>query len=112
MSRKKRTMRRREFVQFLSVLSAGGTVFGNAVMMLAKDGKRITREMVTQAEEIADIRLTEEQRDLIIPTLQNYMQNLQRIREISMDPEMAPTLPFLSDAQRVWMLNRGKSREG
>ncbi len=112
MSQKKRTMRRREFVQFLSVLSAGGTVFGNAVMLLAKDGKRVTREIVTQAEEIANIRLTEAQRDLMIPTLQSYFQNLQKIREMALAPELAPALPFLSDTQSVWMLNRGKSREG
>ncbi len=111
MPEKKRPMRRREFVQFLSNLSAGGTSFGNAVLVFAEDG-RVTRDMVIKAEEVAGVRLTNAQRDLVVPTLQQYLYNIERIRQISIPPETAPTLCFLSDTQGIWTLNRKKSREG
>jgi hypothetical protein len=112
MRSKQRPMGRRDFVQFVSVLSGGGTVFGNAILTLAEEGARVTREMVCQAEAITGMKFSDAQRDILVPTLQDYLLNLQRIREICLEPEIAPSLCFLSETQSIWMLNRGKSREG
>lgn len=108
----KPTMRRREFVQFLSVLSAGGTIFGNAVLTLAQEGKKITKEMVIQAEEIAGVHFTDAQRDQLIPNLQNYLQNIQKVREMSIPPGVAPALYFIPDTDGLWSLKRKQVKEG
>lgn len=105
-------MRRREFVQFLSVISAGGTIFGDAVSALAQEGKKITKEMVIQAEEIAGVHFTDAQRDLLIPNLQNYLQNIQKVREMSVPPEVAPALYFIPDTNGLWNLKPKKAKEG
>ncbi len=112
MTQIKPTMRRRDFVQFLSVLSAGGTIFGDAVLTLAQEGQKVTREMVIQAEEIAGLHFTDAQRDLLIPNLQRYLQNIQKVREMSIPPEIPPALYFIPDTNGVWSLNPGKVKEG
>jgi hypothetical protein len=105
-------MRRREFVQFLSVLSGGGTIFGDAVLSIAQEGERVTREMVIQAEEIAGLHFTDAQRELLIPNLQRYLQNIQRVREMAVPSEVAPAMYFIPDTDGVWNLKAKKSREG
>jgi hypothetical protein len=108
---KMRAMRRRDFVNFLAAIPAGGTVFGNAVLSLAQEEKKVTREMVVQAEELAGLKFTDAQREMIIPTLQNYLQNIQKLREMSIPPEIAPALVFIPDTQGVWKLNPKKRTE-
>jgi hypothetical protein len=105
-------MRRREFVQFLTVLSAGGTIFGNAVLAAAQEGQKVTKEMVIQAEEIAGVHFTDAQRDLLIPNLQRYLQNIQKVREISVPHEVPPAMYFIPNTDGVWTLNPKKVKEG
>jgi hypothetical protein len=105
-------MKRREFVQFMAAVSSGGTFFGNTVRMMATGDNHVTREMVIEAEKLAGIKFTKAQRDMMIPTLQNYLQNVQYIKEISMPPEFAPRLYFLSDTKGLWTLTSKKVREG
>ncbi len=111
MTLKRHAMRRREFVQFLATVSAGGTMLSDAVLTLAQEGQEITKEMVIKAEELAGVRFTDSQRDLLIPNLQNYLRGIQRIREMSIPPEIAPAMYFISDTRGVWSLNRGKPGE-
>lgn len=108
----KPTMKRREFVQFLSLLAAGGTIFGDTVLAVAQDEQKVTREMVIQAEEIAGVHFTDAQRDLLIPNLQRYLQNIQKVREMCVPPEVAPANYFISDTNGVWSLTPKKTGEG
>jgi hypothetical protein len=111
MPTKTRAMRRRDFVNFLAAIPAGGTVFGNVALSLAQEEKKVTREMVLQAEEIAGLKFTDAQREMIIPTLRNYLQNIQKVREMPIPPEIAPAMIFIPDTQGVWKLNRKKRTE-
>jgi hypothetical protein len=111
MTVKRRAMKRRQFVRFLTSLSAGNTAFGNAVLAQADGEKRVTRGMVIQAEELAGLKFTDAQRALLIPNLDNYLLGIQRIRELSIPPEVAPAIYFISDTRGVWMLNRSKPGE-
>ena len=112
MDRRKRPLGKREFVQFMASLCAGGSFFGNTVQMMAHGGNRVTRDMVVEAERLAGLRFTEAQREMLVPTLQVYLQNIQYIREVSMPPEMAPSLYFLSDTRGIWTATSKKIREG
>ncbi len=111
MAQIKATMRRREFVQFLSVLSAGTTIFGDAVLAAAQEGTKVTREMVIRAEEIAGVHFTDAQRDLLIPNLQRYLESIQKVREMPVPSEVPPALYFIPDTDGVWNLNPKKAKE-
>ncbi len=111
MLNKHRAMRRRDFVNLLAAIPAGGTILGDAVLSVAQEEKKVTRDMVIQAEEIAGLRFTDAQREMILPTLQNYLQNIQKIREMSIPPDIAPAVVFISDTQGVWKLNPKKRTE-
>jgi len=109
---RKRSMKKREFAQFMAAVSAGGTFFGNTIRIMAQVENRVTREMVLEAERLTGIRFTKLQRDMMVPTLQNYLHNIQYIREISIPPEIAPRLYFLSDTRGLWTLTSKKVLEG
>jgi hypothetical protein len=57
------------------------------------------------------MRFSDRQRALLIPNLQTYMINMQRIREIGLPPEQAPALQLMNDDAGLWRLNRNKPRE-
>ena len=112
MVERKRSMKRREFVQFMAAVSEGGTYFGHTIHILAKEENKVTREMVVEAEKLVGVRFTKAQRDMMIPTLQNYLQNIQYIREISMPAEIALRLHFLADTRGLWTLTSKRVLEG
>jgi hypothetical protein len=112
MREKKRPMRSREFVQFMAAVSAGGTYFGNTVLMMTRDGKRVTRNMVRQAERLTGIRFTPGQREMMVPALQNCVESIQAIRNLSIPAEMAPALYMLTDTSGIWSLAPKKIIEG
>lgn len=112
MREKKRPMRSREFVQFMAGVSAGGTYFGNTILMMARDGKRVTPGMVRQAERLTGIRFTPGQREMMVPALQNCVESIQAIRNLSIPPEMAPALYMLTDTSGIWSLSPKKIIEG
>jgi hypothetical protein len=112
MAGRRRPMKKREFVQFMTTLCAGGTFFGNTIKMMAQDDNRVTRDMVVEAEKLAGIRFNESQRDMLIPMLQSYLKNIQYIRDISIAPETVPSLFFLSDTRSIWTFASKKILEG
>ena len=89
-------------MQFMAAVSAGGTYFGNTVRLMAADENKVTREMVMEAERLTGVKFTKSQREMMVSALQNYLQNVQYIREISMPPEIAPRLYFLADTRGIW----------
>jgi hypothetical protein len=104
-------MRRRDLVRFLPALSAGSTAFGDAALALAQGQGALTRDTLIQAERIAGISFTDEQREMILPTLQNYIQAMQAVRDMSVPAEVAPAMHFISDVRGVWTLKRPGRKE-
>ncbi len=99
-------MRRREFMQYVTALAAGETALGQAAAALAQEQGKLTREAIVQAERIAGVSFTEAQRELILPVLQNYVQNMQAVRQMSLPPDLAPAMYFISDLNGVWTPKR------
>ena len=94
-------VRRREFVGWLAALGTGAGPLAGAAAAVAQDRPAFTREMMIQAEEMAGLRLTDAQRDLALPVLQNYLRNIQRVREMSIPPEVAPAMMFVAEPGAV-----------
>jgi len=101
-------MRRRDFMQLATALAAGGTPLGNAAAGMAQEQGSLTRETLIQAERMAGVSFTDAQREMILPVLQNYVQNMQSLREMSVPPDVAPAMIFVPDLNGVWTTKRGK----
>ena len=57
---------RRNILKLLSAAGIGSAVFGRALVALAADAPKVTGEMLAQAEWISGIKLTDEQRKLVL----------------------------------------------
>lgn len=97
---------RRDFVGWVGALGSGVSPMAVAAAAVAQDRPAFTREMMVEAEEMAGIRLTEAQRDLALPVLQNYLQNMRQLREMSVPSEVPPATCFLADPGATRMERR------
>ena len=88
---------RRDCVGGVGALGPGVSPMAVAAAAVAQDRPVFTREMMVQSEEMAGIRLTEAQRDLALPVLQNYLQNMRLVREMSVPSEVPPATLFVAD---------------
>lgn len=96
--------------RLLTILSTGGTasvVFGRALLTLAQDKVEVTEEMIRQAEWIAGVNYTDEQRKLVREGLEETHEHFATIRQIDLDNGVSPALRFAtarsndeSDARR------------
>ncbi|NWG12142.1 MAG: hypothetical protein HXY20_01255 [Acidobacteria bacterium] len=104
-------MRRREFIQFVTALTAGGTALGTAAAALAQEQGTLSRETIVQAERIAGLSFTEAQREMILPVLQSYVQNMQAVRAMPVPPLVAPATHFIADVDGAWTPRHPKHGE-
>jgi hypothetical protein len=105
-------MRKRQFVEFMAAVSSGGTLFGNAVLLMApKDGK-VSREMMLTAEQLARVKFTKAQRELMIPIMEACIQSIERIRQVSIPLELAPEFCYISNQNGIWSIAPKKIMEG
>ena len=104
-------MRRRDFMQVVATLTSGEAALGQAAVALGQEKDSLSRETLIQAERIAGVSFTDAQREMILPALRNYVQNMQSVRQMSVPPEVAPALVFISDLNGVWTPKRPKRGE-
>jgi hypothetical protein len=105
-------MRRKKFVEFMTAVASGGTLFGNTVLLMVQEDGRVTRQMMFKAEALAGVKFTKAQRELMMPVVQSCIENIQKIREISIPLEIAPPFYHVSDAKGIWSLTPKKIMEG
>jgi hypothetical protein len=97
---------RREFAGLLAVLGTGASPLAIAATSISQDRPAFTREMMIQAEEMAGITLTDPQRELALPVLQNYLQGIRRIREMSVPHDVSPAFLFFADPSAATIRRR------
>lgn len=99
-------MRRRQFLEFLSALPAGGTVLESHAIALAQEGKKLSRETLLQLETLSGVRFTDRQRDMVLASLEGFLRSIQRIRDMKIPPEVAPALYFIPQTRGAWKVRR------
>ena len=92
---------RRSVLSILSALGIGSATFQRALASAAEN-ETITKEMVAQAEWIAGIELTEEQREMAADALARSRDKFKEMRSTTLDNGLAPALVFkpLEDERR------------
>ncbi|HEX9107820.1 MAG TPA: amidase, partial [Longimicrobiales bacterium] len=84
---------RRRFVAYFSALGLSGTLFPGALRALMQE-RPITKEMIQQAEAIADVQFTDAQREQMLEGLQNNQKMFELIHQTPLSNGVEPALAF------------------
>jgi len=82
----------------LKVLSAAGVgagVFGRALEALAQEAPEITGDMIRQAEWVAGVEYTEEEREGMLQALNQQVTAWESLRDVPLDNAVSPALHFM-----------------
>ena len=79
-----------------SGLGLTSTVMSGTLWAKVADGKKpeITKEMLRDAERLAGLEFTEDERELMVDGLNGYLQKYRKLREVPLDNSVAPAVQF------------------
>lgn len=87
-------MNRREVLKSLAAIGIGTTVFHRAVASMVVQNQDITTEMIQQAEWIAGLELTDEQRQQTAARLKRSAAQMDQLRTMDIENSVAPAFVF------------------
>ncbi len=73
---------------------SGNAVFGRALVALANEAPKITGEMIAQAEWIAGVELTPEERELMLEGVNELVEHYETNRAVALDNAVPPAVEF------------------
>ena len=85
---------RRQALRVLSTLGIGTTVFHRALAQQASEATAVSREMIVEAEWVAGIELSEEQREMAAEALTGGQKALGPLREVKLAHGLSPSMVF------------------
>lgn len=85
---------RRRIVSLIAGAGAGAAVFGRALSALAAGEAKVTAGMVKQAEWIAGVALTDEERALMLEDLNETAEGVEALRRLALDNAVPPAFTF------------------
>lgn len=87
---------RRRFLSYFSKAGLSATLLPGILWARLQEEKelRITREMLSQAEDLAGLDFTEEERDLMLNGLDELLSNYETLRSVAVDNSVPPALNF------------------
>lgn len=97
---------RRSVLGLLAGMGIGTATWQRAVASSVVTGNAVTAEMLKQAEWVADLELTDDEREDAVAGLQKGLKNARAIREVDVDYNVAPSVlfnpaPYLRPAEPV-----------
>jgi Asp-tRNA(Asn)/Glu-tRNA(Gln) amidotransferase A subunit family amidase len=92
------TPSRRQLMRTLAGLGVGTLAFQRAVVAQAPKEGRVTEEMIKQAEWIAGLSLTEEQRKSIVGRVNGSQRQFERLRQVTLTNDIPPAFAFVPSA--------------
>ncbi|HEV3116828.1 MAG TPA: amidase [Gemmataceae bacterium] len=99
---------RRQLLKGLGALGIGTAIFQRALAAQAQQAQTVTPEMVKQAEWIAGLSLSEEDRKTTAQSLQRLLQGFKTIREIKLDNGVPAALSFNPAPWQVATAGQGR----
>jgi Asp-tRNA(Asn)/Glu-tRNA(Gln) amidotransferase A subunit family amidase len=81
-------------MQALGALGVGSAVFQRALAAQTEEALTVTAEMIQQAEWIAGLKLSEEDRKAVARTLTSTLRSFERMRKIPLANSVPPALVF------------------
>src|SRR5688572_13369860 len=85
---------RRAFMAYFSTAGLSSTLLPGVLWGLAQEQQTITAAMVAQAEKIAGLEFTEDERTAIARGITNNARNFERIREVGLTNAVPPAVMF------------------
>ena len=85
---------RRRLFKMLGGMGIGSAVFGRALISLADETDGVTPEMIRQAEWIAGLGLTDEQREMVARGVNRRVAQFEKLRRVPVDNSVPPALSF------------------
>ena len=100
---------RRHLLKALAGLGVGCPVFQRALAAQAEQAPAVTAEMIKQAEWIAGLSLTEDQRKSLVSGLTQALRNFWAMRAVKLPNDVPPALAFVP---APWLPPAGRSPRG
>jgi len=88
------TLPRRRLLQLLAA-SGAGAVFGRGLVALAAENGKVNEEMVRQAEWVAGIELSDDERQLMLEGMNELLEDFEELRAVELDNGVPPALFFM-----------------
>jgi Asp-tRNA(Asn)/Glu-tRNA(Gln) amidotransferase A subunit family amidase len=85
---------RRAFMTSFGSIGLSTTLLPGVLWGIARDQESVTKEMVAQAEKIAGLEFTDEERESIARSLNNSVRNYERLREVPLPNAVVPAVQF------------------
>lgn len=87
---------RRKFTAYFAGLGLSGTLLPGVLWarLQEADGPRITKEVLMDAEKMAGLTFTDEERELMVEDLNGQLKNYEALRAVPLDNGVAPALQF------------------
>jgi Asp-tRNA(Asn)/Glu-tRNA(Gln) amidotransferase A subunit family amidase len=88
------SMDRRAFTSYFAATGLSATLFPGVLWAQAAEQEVITKEVVAQAEKIAGLEFTDEQRETIARGLTSNLAHYGRLREVDLPNDVPPSVQF------------------
>lgn len=95
------SLSRRSVMSALAGLGVGSSVLHRALAAAVDEKGKITSEMIQQAEWIAGLELTEEERDETARAIRRSLAQFESLRKVEVGYDVPPAVSFLTTAARA-----------
>jgi Asp-tRNA(Asn)/Glu-tRNA(Gln) amidotransferase A subunit family amidase len=85
---------RRRFMAWCSALGLGSTLFPGALWSRIQEAQEVTREMVADAEKLAGLSFTDDERELMLNGLTDNLRSYAALRRVEIPNSVPPALHF------------------
>jgi Asp-tRNA(Asn)/Glu-tRNA(Gln) amidotransferase A subunit family amidase len=85
---------RRTFMTYFGSAGLSTTLLPGVLWGIAQQQESVTKEMVAQAEKIAGLEFTDEERESIANALSRNVRNYERLREVPLPNSIVPAVQF------------------
>ena len=86
---------RRAWMIRLTALGVGSVAFQKALAHKASETGTITTQMINDAQWIADIELTDKEKELLSKQIQDQSENERKLRALNIDADTGPAMAFV-----------------
>ena len=92
----KTQLARRSFLAYFSGLGLSATVLPGVLWAKMQDDEvtKITKEILQDAEQIAGLEFTDQERELMVEGLNKHLKSYEKMREVHLDNSVVPAIQF------------------
>ncbi|MFL6448522.1 MAG: amidase [Bryobacteraceae bacterium] len=85
---------RRDFLSAFASVGLTGTLMPGLVWAMAGSDKKITREIIDSAAQVADVTIADEYKDMLVEQLNSARDSYEAIRKLDLENDIRPSIIF------------------